>query len=148
MHGIQALDLVGRKVVQDEGALFKRLWGEVQATVGRALHSSNASTRQLVPALANAGHLLSEVAQALWKQGEPEAALAYATHYLQAFGYTVIAWIWLDLLVQAERSDAPARAGIAAAARHFFRHELPHVAAWLAPAQAHEGVALVDEGAP
>jgi alkylation response protein AidB-like acyl-CoA dehydrogenase len=135
-HGIQALDLLGRKVVQDNGALFKRLWVEVQATVGRALQSPNASTRQLVPALANAGHLLSEVAQALFKQGEPEAALAHATHYLQAFGHTVIAWLWLDLLVQAERCDAPVRSGIDAAARYFFSHELPHVAAWLAPAQA------------
>jgi alkylation response protein AidB-like acyl-CoA dehydrogenase len=135
-HGIQALDLLGRKVVQDNGALFKRLWVEVQATVGRALQSPNASTRQLVPALANAGHLLSEVAQALFKHGEPEAALAHATHYLQAFGHTVIAWLWLDLLVQAERCDTPVRAGIDAAARYFFSHELPHVAAWLAPAQA------------
>jgi butyryl-CoA dehydrogenase len=147
-HGIQALDLLGRKVVQDNGALFKRLWVEVQATVGRALQSPNASTRQLVPALANAGHLLSEVAQALWKQGEPETALAHATHYLQAFGHTVIAWIWLDLLVQAERSDTPARAGIDAAARYFFSHELPHVAAWLAPAQAADRTILqTDESA-
>jgi alkylation response protein AidB-like acyl-CoA dehydrogenase len=147
-HGIQALDLLGRKVVQDNGALFKRLWVEVQATVGRALQSSNGSTRQLVPALANAGHLLSEVAQALWKQGEPEAALAHATHYMQAFGHTVIAWVWLDLLVHAERSDTPARAGIDAAARYFFSHELPHVAAWLAPAQAADRTILqTDESA-
>ncbi len=138
-HGIQALDLLGRKVVQDNGALFKRLWSEVQATVGRALQSPSASTRQLVPALANAGHLLNEVAQSLWKQGEPEAALAHATHYLQAFGHTVLAWIWLDLLVQAERSNAPVHAGVDAAARYFFSHELPHVAAWLAPAQTGDG---------
>jgi butyryl-CoA dehydrogenase len=147
-HGIQALDLLGRKVVQDNGALFKRLWSEVQATVGRALQSPNASTRQLVPALANAGHLLNEVAQSLGKQGEPEAALAHATHYLQAFGHTVLAWIWLDLLVLAERSNAPVHAGVDAAARYFFSHELPHVAAWLAPAQTADRTILdVDEGA-
>jgi alkylation response protein AidB-like acyl-CoA dehydrogenase len=147
-HGIQARDLLGRKVVQDNGALFKRLWAEVQGTVGRALQSPNAATRQLVPALANAGHLLGEVAQGLWKQGEPEAALAHATHYLQAFGHTVLAWIWLDLLVEAERANAPVRAGIDAAAHYFFSHELPHVAAWLAPAQAADRTIMqIDENA-
>ena len=63
--------------------------------------------------------------------------------YLQAFGHTVLAWIWLDLLVQAERSDAPVRAGIDAAAHYFFSHELPHVAAWLAPALAADRTIVV-----
>ena len=48
----------------------------------------------------------------------------------QAFGHTVMAWIWLDV-VQSAQGDAPAAVGRRAAARYFFRYELPKIGAWL-----------------
>ena len=55
--------------------------------------------------------------------------------YLQAFGHTVLAWIWLDVAL-ASRSHAagessPAHAGRLAATRYFFHYELPKIGAWL-----------------
>jgi butyryl-CoA dehydrogenase len=51
--------------------------------------------------------------------------------YLQAFGHTVIAWIWLDVVASLEDNDSPAAQGRRAACRYFFRYELPKIGAWL-----------------
>jgi len=68
--------------------------------------------------------------------GDAEAALAHATPYMQAFGHTVLAWIWLELATVATTSptvDPTTRAAIVNTGRWFFAHELPRVAAWLQP---------------
>jgi butyryl-CoA dehydrogenase len=58
--------------------------------------------------------------------------LANAVPYLQAFGHTVIAWIWLDVAASLEGgNDTPASQGRRAACRYFFRYELPKIGAWL-----------------
>ena len=58
-------------------------------------------------------------------------ALANAVPYLQAFGHTVLAWIWLDVALVAERGEGDANAGRLAAMRYFFAYELPKIDAWL-----------------
>ena len=82
--------------------------------------------RQLLDALQQVG----AATQAAWKDAEPAQALVNAVPYLQAFGHTVIAWIWLDV-AQSAQGDAPAQVGRRAAARYFFRYELPKIGAWL-----------------
>jgi hypothetical protein len=72
---------------------------------------------------------------AAWLTGNPTDALANAVPYMQGFGHTVIAWIWLDvalavLKADAARSDA-ASAGKMAAMTYFFHYELPKIDAWL-----------------
>jgi len=58
-----------------------------------------------------------------------EEALANATPFLQAFGHVVVAWLWLDVALAAERATAalePGKlAGKLAAMRYFFAYELP-----------------------
>ena len=132
-HGIQALDLLGRKVVMDGGAGFKLLVGRVKATVEGAWH---------VPGLAEDAHALAAAlqqldaaTQAAWASGVPEEALANATPYLQAFGHVVLAWIWLDVaLVSAHRP------GAMAAQRYFYAYELPKTGAWLGPVARREAL--------
>jgi len=80
---------------------------------------------------------------ALCASGSPALALSHATGYLQAFGHTVLAWIWLDLLVTACDRGSAAAVGVTAACRYFYSHELPHVAAWLAPARTRDPL-LID----
>jgi butyryl-CoA dehydrogenase len=134
-HGIQALDLLGRKVLIDDGKAFVSLVSRIRATIERA---------RADPALAeHAGALtavLSELhsaTRAAWATGNPEEALANATPYLQAFGHTVVAWIWLDVALCAhaklarQAGDVALLQGKLAACRYFFRYELPRVAAWL-----------------
>ena len=132
-HGIQAADLLGRKVLMENGRGLKLLAGRMADTIGRAAE---------VPELAGYGHALAEALQridsatrAAWADAEPRAALANAVPYMQAFGHTVLAWLWLDVAHCALQADATksiaATAGRMGAAAYFFHYELPKIGAWL-----------------
>lgn len=134
-HGIQGLDLLGRKVVMDGGKGLALLAGEINATIERAMAQPQLAEHG--NALAGALKALGNATKAAWATGNPEEALANATPYLQAFGHVVIAWIWLDVALCAQQRSGAASddfiQGKLAAARYFSRYELPRVAAWLAP---------------
>ena len=55
---------------------------------------------------------------------------------MQAFGHTVLAWVWLDVACISEGQNAThsvaARAGIMGATGYFYAYELPKITAWLA----------------
>lgn len=127
-HGIQALDLLGRKVVFEGGAGLKLLG----ATVGRTIERAGAidALRSHADALASAWQRLAGATAAAWQGGDAEATLANATPYLQAFGHVVLAWIWLDVAIAAA-SASPADRGRRQACRFFYDYELPKVDAWL-----------------
>jgi butyryl-CoA dehydrogenase len=135
-HGIQGLDLLGRKVVMQEGAGLALLARTVVATLAksRTVPALAAHASALEAALKHLGQATRDA----WSTGEPTEALANATPYLQAFGHTVIAWIWLEVALcaraqlDAGRGDADALRGKLAAADYFFRYELPRIGAWLA----------------
>jgi butyryl-CoA dehydrogenase len=81
---------------------------------------------QLAAALAQVGGATKKA----WSTGQPEEALANATPYLQAFGHTVLAWLWLDVALSVA-GDSDFAQGKRAAARYFFAYELPKIGAWL-----------------
>ena len=89
-------------------------------------------------ALADAMAQLRTATRGAWSTGQPDEALANATPYLQAFGHTVLAWIWLDValcaqpkLAGASADDAALLNGKLAACTYFFHYELPKIGAWL-----------------
>ena len=129
-HGIQAMDLLGRKVLMEEGKGLKLLAARMQATMARVVN-----VPELAPhaqALGSALQKVSTATQAAWSTGNPSDALANAVPYMQAFGHTVLAWIWLDVAITAHAApEAPARTGRLAAMRFFFHYELPKIGAWL-----------------
>jgi butyryl-CoA dehydrogenase len=131
-HGIQGLDLLGRKVTMQGGKGLALLAAKVNDTIQRALQQPAFAeeANQLAAQLA----ALGQATKAAWATGQPEDALANATPYLQAFGHVVLAWMWLDVAMcaQAAPIDEAARQGTLSAARYFFRYELPRVPAWLA----------------
>jgi butyryl-CoA dehydrogenase len=132
-HGIQGMDLLGRKVLMEEGRGLQLLGARMHATIAQA-----GLIAELAPhasALDQALHHIATATRAAWATGNPTDALANAVPYLQAFGHTVLAWIWLDVSL-ASRTEAagratPAHAGRLAAARYFFHYELPKIGAWL-----------------
>ena len=134
-HGIQGLDLLGRKVVMQEGAGLALLARTVSATVERAkaVPSLAAHAQALATALAELG----ATTKAAWATGSPEEALANATPYLQAFGHVVLAWVWLDVALCAQAgieqpgAQAALLRGKLAACTYFFHYELPRIGAWL-----------------
>ena len=132
-HGIQAMDLLGRKVLMEGGRGLQLLAGRINATIERAIQ---------VPALAAHANALGKALQdvgaatkAAWATGQPADALANAVPYMQAFGHTVLAWVWLDVALATLAADAalaqPASVGRMGAMRYFFHYELPKIGAWL-----------------
>jgi alkylation response protein AidB-like acyl-CoA dehydrogenase len=135
-HGIQALDLLGRKVTMDGGAALKLLATRINATIERAGHHAETAPRAV--ALAAALQTLGAATKSAWASGVPEEALANATPYLQAFGHVVIAWVWLDVALAGLGHDDAASQGRCAAMRYFFAYELPQIGPWLAVVSARE----------
>ncbi len=131
-HGIQALDLLGRKVVMNGGAGLQLLATRINATIERAGHV--AALAAFANGLAAALQKLGAATKAAWATGDPEDALANATPYLQAFGHVVLAWLWLDVALAC---DDPGRR---AALRYFHAYELPRIDAWLAVVSTREPV--------
>ena len=134
-HGIQGLDLLGRKVAMQGGAAFGALCAEYRATLAAAA---------TVDAFADYHTALSEAIAtleattatliALRDAGEINRALANATLYLDAFGHVVMAWMWLRQALTARHNldsaigaDIDFYRGKLAACQYFYRYELPKV---------------------
>ena len=123
-HGIQALDLLGRKVTMKGGAAFGALYGLISGTVDHATEAGGEAA-ELGESLRQALERLAQVTGKLWESRDRESALANATVYLEAAGHIVIAWSWLEQFLAAEGKDGDFYEGKRQAARYFFRFELP-----------------------
>ena len=129
-HGIQGMDLLGRKVLMEEGKGLQLLAARIQATIAKARPQPALSAH--ADALAQALARVGAATKAAWATGEPTEALANAVPYMQAFGHVVLAWIWLELSLAAGASkDEAHRAGVAGATTYFYHYELPKIDAWL-----------------
>lgn len=126
-HGIQALDLLGRKAVRDGGRALGLLAAAVRGTIARGEAAGGDAARYAGELL---GHLdqAVEVTTVLWRDRDPQTALANATPYLEAMGHLVVAWIWLEQLLAAHGRKGAFYEGKHAAARYFYRYELPMAA--------------------
>ena len=123
-HGIQSLDLLGRKVVQHGGAGLAELTRTVGVTVAKAT-AIGGEPAEMAAQLESGWQRLVEVTASMFASGEIDAALANSAVYLEAFGHLVIAWIWLEQLVAAHGHDGDFYDGKRQAGRYFFRYELP-----------------------
>ncbi|MCV7221124.1 acyl-CoA dehydrogenase [Mycolicibacterium elephantis] len=123
-HGIQSLDLLGRKIPARGGAALTAL-GTV---VGRSMATATELGGELAEhaaALDATWQRLVAVTTAMFGSGDIEAAMANSVVYLEAFGHIVVAWIWLEQLIAAHGRDGDFYDGKRAAGRYFFRYELP-----------------------
>jgi alkylation response protein AidB-like acyl-CoA dehydrogenase len=131
-HGIQAADLLGRKVLMEDGRGMALLAQRAEATIARALEQPELAG--FAQALRVAMAQVHEATRSAWSTGQAADALANAVPYMQAFGHTVVAWLWLDVALAASAAAAQgdaAAVGRVQAARYFFRYELPKIGAWL-----------------
>ncbi len=138
-HGIQALDLLGRKLVMDQGAAFATLQGRIRASIAASEQHPETATAGIH--LRGALDLVAEGAAGAWGSGIPEEALANATPFMQGFGHMIIAWMWLELAMAAIGSrELGAQPddfvqGKLQTMRYFFDFELPKIDAWLSVAR-------------
>ena len=130
-HGIQGLDLLGRKVIMGNGAGLGLLAARIGETIAEARGDDRlrGHAAALETHLAETVELTRALGAALAK--DTRLALANATTYLDMFGHVVIAWMWLrQAVVAAARldagdGDADFLRGKLAACRYFFAYELP-----------------------
>lgn len=132
-HGIQSLDLLGRKVSMNGGAALKQLMALIQATCQRA--SAFESLDRLRQPLEQLVQRLGGVTLALLGDllaGKVNQGLANSALYLKAFGHAVIGWRWLEQAIRAEEGlangnpvDADFYRGKLQAARYFLTWEVP-----------------------
>ena len=150
-NGIQALDLVGRKLGLKKGLYFMNLMGEMGQTLCRY--------KEALPDLAAdfqaATNTLAEVAllfAASGKAGKFLVPVANATPFLMLMGQVVMAWLlFWEAGVAGQKLAAPDGGGPdkafyegkLAAARFFIKHVLPEVDA-AAKAIRSEDVSMVE----
>ena len=127
-NGIQAIDLLGRKVLAKGGGLALLQW--IQSVMGKA---SGPVSTELAAQLGDALERVSTVTMALAQTAQedgPEVLLANATPYLHLVGHTVVATLWLEQVAVAEGQQGDFFRGKEAAARYFYAWELPKTVHW------------------
>jgi butyryl-CoA dehydrogenase len=134
--GIQGMDLLGRKLVMNNGKAFFLFLAEVRKTVSeaRTVSGLERQAEALEEALKTleqvSGHLI-----ALAQTKGPETMLADAVLYLELFGTVTIAWQWLTqaltasaaLVKEPSKSDLAFYQGKLYTCRYFFAYELPKI---------------------
>jgi alkylation response protein AidB-like acyl-CoA dehydrogenase len=124
--GIQAIDLVGRKILRADPSALSILQRRIACTCQRA----GSGQADAVSALESAWQGVLGVIEQLRRR--PEArAFDHATLFLRGFGHVVLAWLWLDQTTAATRCGAALAAGKRAACRFFYDTELPQAMTWL-----------------
>ncbi|WP_248732223.1 acyl-CoA dehydrogenase [Pseudomonas sp. MWU13-2517] len=149
-HGIQSLDLLGRKLAQNGGAGLKQLIRLIAETGARAQeYPSLTALREPLEQLVNRLQsvtigLLTDLAQ-----GKVNSSLANSALYLKVFGHTVIGWRWLEQAIRAQEglvkgnaADVAFYKGKLQAARYFLTWEVPSCHHELAILEARDDTCL------
>ncbi len=145
-NGIQAMDLLGRKVVMKGGGALRAVLSEVSKTIEQAL-----GVRGLEDIAGAMSKALDEVAETTMQlggvalAGDTELYMSNAVPYLHMFSRLVIAWLFLWQSVVAQKrleagatgSDANYYKGKLATARFYIANELPYL---------HAGAQLLKSG--
>ncbi len=107
-NGIQALDLVGRKLGQDTGRLLRRFFHPVSAWL--EAHAEDPTLAEFTGPTAKAFARLQQATLTVAQRGlaRPEEAAAAATDYLRLFNLVAMAFMWCRM---AEVAGAKLRAG-------------------------------------
>ena len=136
-NGIQALDLVGRKLPSQGGRAIMTWFADIDAFV--AENAGNESIKTYVDGLADAKAKLQEGTMWLMQNGmaNPDNAGAASTDYLNLFGITALAFLWAQMAKAAQAkvdagSDDPFYATKLQTGRYFVERILPDAGAHLA----------------
>jgi hypothetical protein len=130
-NGIQALDLLGRKVLMDGGKKFGRFAALIQAFLKE--HGANAAmaefTGPLAKLLGDTVALTQDIGARA--QSNPDEVGAASVPYLRIIGHLAYAWMWARMAAVAlDKGGEGFHATKLATARFYF--------AWLLPETAHQ----------
>lgn len=132
-NGIQALDLLGRKAMMQDGVALKLLMAKVAQTCIEA--GADDVLKPLADQLATAAKHVIDATRAAGKRmaaGDARLALANASYFMTALGHLVVGWLWLQQATAAQKAlpdaigdDRDFYAGKLQACRFFFATEVP-----------------------
>lgn len=125
--GIQAIDLLGRKVSMKDGVAFDLLIERIRTSINAATATQSeyaAMLNELVSGLEN-------VTAQLLQAGKLSERIANASLYADACGHIVIGWMWLEQLLAMGTNSDSFYDGKRLAAEYFFTYELTQVRGWL-----------------
>jgi len=135
--GIHGMDLLGRKVVMQNGQAFMLYLAEIQTTItaSREYQELLEPAQQLSDALLALQEVTKQLIEVAQNKG-PEHFLADATLYLEFFGIITIAWQWLlqgislqkALDGKCSKADANFYQGKMRTLQYYFGYELPKTA--------------------
>jgi alkylation response protein AidB-like acyl-CoA dehydrogenase len=144
--GIQALDLLGRKILFDGLRSVDVFMAALRDTAEAA-----ATIEDLQPyaeTLRGQAERIEALVREDAQSGDPAGALGNATPFLFAFGHLVVGWLWLDMARTAAgaNGDDIVHRGKRTACRYFYEYEMPMIDAWLAPLRSRSDLATsIDE---
>ena len=132
-HGIQGMDLLGRKVNLAGGVTLSIFEEEMQPALQAAAGTETLAA--MGEALTDIWQLVKRTVETVNQEADTVARLSSATPFLDAFGHVVIAWLWLrqaviarEALQNGAQADADFYEGKVAACQFFYRYHLPQAA--------------------
>ena len=145
-NGIQALDLVGRKIVGNQGAYYRQFADEIRQFIATTSSDLNEFTQPLAAALDTLDQLTAWVLDR--SQNNPNEIGAASVEYLQVFGYTTYAYMWALMAKAALGKEAQEAFYVSklGTARFYFARLLPRIHSLSASVKAgSESLYLLDE---
>ncbi len=135
-NGVQALDLVGRKLAADGGRAVMAFFAEMDGFIDA--HAADDDLKPFVEGLASAKSQLQEGTMWLMQNGlmNPDNAGAASTDYMHLFGLTALTYMWARMAktvqdkIAAGETD-PFYANKLVVGRFFLQRVLPDAAAHL-----------------
>ena len=126
-NGVQAMDLLGRKVPDDGGRLVKRFMSVAQRDLASA--AERPAVRELATSVGTALESLGRVTMTTMARAaqDPQEIGAAAVDYLRLFGLVATAWMWVRMAAVADAGGTanPVAATKLATATFFVTKLLP-----------------------
>ncbi len=144
-NGIQALDLVGRKIVGSGGTMYQAFVDEIRAFVASAGADLREFTEPLKAALDNLDELTAWVIDQA--KTNPNEIGAASVEYLHVFGYTAYAYMWARMaaVALAKQGEGDFYQSKLGTARFYFARMLPRIHSLTASVKAgSESLYLLD----
>ncbi|MGB1263400.1 MAG: acyl-CoA dehydrogenase C-terminal domain-containing protein [Cognaticolwellia sp.] len=135
-NGVQAMDLLARKVAGSKGKLVQVFVEEVQAYIAE---TNSEAMQEFTQPLAQATTELAALTEYLLTaaQNSPEELGCAANDYLHVFGYTAMAYVWAKMAeVSLAGDDSDFNESKVRTARYYFSRLLPRCQSLIASAKS------------
>ena len=136
---IQALDLLGRKVLRDNGAVLRKFGAQIQAFIDE--HGTREDMDEFVTPLGDLAEKFTKLTMEIGMKAmaNPQEVGAAATDYLRVAGHVVFAYFWARMAriaLDRQAGGDPFYVAKLATARFYFNRLLPETAFHMRAARA------------